>query len=254
MRPTMTPRQAWPLAAGVLIWAGVGAGVSAQPVRLHGATTVVDRVITPHRAAVEKATGQSLEVTGNGTGKGLVDLLEGRCDAALVSEPLPIAVAAAAVAGKTVEASRLQFGVIGHDEIVFVVNPANPVGALTWEQLRDIHAGKIKTWRALGGGDQPITVYSDTPTGGTRALVKSTVMAGQEYGSSVVALTAVRKVVDMVSADPTGIGGVGKGFVDGRVKVLSSRKLERPLGFVTLGAPSAKIKALIDAFKVQFAK
>lgn len=226
----------------------------ADEVRLNGATTVIDRVVTPHKSAVEKKTGHKLEIVGNGTGKGLVDLYEGRCDAALVSEPMEIALSAAKVAGKNIDGGKLKFNVVAHDEILFIVNPSNPVGTLTWEQLRDIHTGKIKNWKAVGGKDGPITVYSDTVTGGTRAMIKSTVMGGADYAPSVVALTAVKKVGDMVAADPAGIGGLGKGFVDSRVKVLQTKKLERPLGFVTIGAPSAKVKALYDAYSAAVKK
>ncbi len=220
----------------------------ADEVRLNGATTVVDRVVAPHKSAVEKKTGHKLDIVGNGTGKGLVDLIEGRCDAAMVSEPMEIALGAAKVAGKNIDGSKLKFNVVAHDEISFIVNPTNSVSSLTWEQLSDIHTGKIKNWKAVGGKDAPITVYSDTVTGGTRAMVKTTVMGGSDYAPSVVALTAVKKVADMVAADPSGIGGLGKGFVDGRVKVLQTKKLERPLGFVTVGAPSAKVKTVADAY------
>ncbi len=239
------------VAAGLALWA---APAAAAQVRLRGATTVMDRVVNPHRDAVEKATGHTLDVVGNATGKGLVDLHEGRADAAMVSEPLEIAVVAAAAAGKTVDRSKLQFAVVANDSIVFVVHPSNPVKSLTWEQLRDIHTGRIKNWRDLGGKDQPITVFSDTPTGGTRAMIKADVMSGQDYAPSVVALTAVRKVQDMVAADPTGIGGLGKGFVDSRTRIVDTKVLERPLGFVTIGAPSATVKAVIDAFKAAAAK
>lgn len=226
----------------------------ADQVRLHGATTVIDRVITPHQAAVEKATGHKLEIVGNATGKGLVDLHEGRSDASLCSEPVDIAVQAAAVAGKKVDRSRIQFHVVMHDEIVFVVHPSNPVSSLSWEQIRDIHTGKIKNWKAVGGKDEPITVFADTPSGGTRAMIKTLVMGGQEYSSSVVSLTAVKKVVEMVAVDATGFGGVGRGFVDPRAKIVVTRKLERPLGFITLGPPSPAVKTVIDAFKKEIAK
>ncbi len=240
-------------AAGLTLWA-TPAPAAAEQVRLRGATTVIDRVVSPHRDAVEKATGHRLDVVGNATGKGLVDLHEGRADAALVSEPMEIAAAAAAAAGKTVDRSRLQFHVVATDAIVFVVHPSNPVTSLTWEQLRGIHTGKIRNWREVGGRDQPITVFSDTPTGGTRALVKAAVLGGQEYGPSVVALTAVKKVQDMVAADPTGLGGLGKGFVDSRTKIVETKVLERPLGFVTIGAPSPAVKAVVDAFKAEVAR
>ncbi len=242
------------LALAALALGAFATPAAAGQVRLHGATTVVDRVIEPNRAAVERSTGLSLEVVGNATGKGLVDLHEGRCDAALVSEPMEIAVAAAARAGRQVDPAKLQFHVVAKDTIVFVVHPSNPVKALTWEQLRDIHTGKIKNWREVGGRDQPITVFSDTPTGGTRAMIKATVMGGQDYARSVVALTAGKKVADMVAADPTGIGGLGKGFVDSRTKTVQTKVLERPLGVVTIGAPSPAVKAVVDAFKAEAAK
>jgi len=228
----------------------LAATAPADEVRLNGATTVIDRLVAPHKDAVEKKTGHKLEIVGNGTGKGLVDLHEGRCDAALVSEPLEIAVSAAKVAGKDVDIATLKFNIVKHDEISFIVNPANPVSSLTWEQLRDMHTGKIKNWKEVGGKDMPITVYSDTVTGGTRAMIKQNVMGGADYSSSVMALTAVKKVADMVAADPAGVGGLGKGFVDSRVKAVQTKKLERPLGFVTIGAPSAKVKAVIDAYSV----
>ena len=237
-----------------LLSMGFAANAFAEELHLNGATTVLDRVIAPHKDAVEKKTGYKLEVVGNGTGKGLVDLHEGRCDAALVSEPLEIAVAAAKVAGKEVDISKLKFNIVAHDEIMFVVHPSNPVAKLTWEQLRDIHTGKIKNWQDVGGKNMPITVYSDTVTGGTRAMIKKVVMQDADYAASVMALTAVRKVADMVAADPAGIGGLGKGFVDSRVKVVQTKKVERPLGFVTIGAPSTKVKTVIDAYSAAVKK
>src|SRR3954471_3195989 len=93
----------------------------ADTVKLAGATTFVNVVITPNRAAVEKSTGHTLEINGNATGKGLVDLSDGKADAAMVSEPLDIAVAAAEVAGKKLDPAKLRMHEIRKDEIVFLV-------------------------------------------------------------------------------------------------------------------------------------
>ena len=57
----------------------------------------------------------------------------------------------------------------------------NPVISLRWEQLRDIHTGKITNWKQVGGKDQAITVYCDAPTGGTRALIKKVIMDEEDY-------------------------------------------------------------------------
>lgn len=227
---------------------------NAADVRLHGATTVIDRVIDPHRAAVERATGHKLHVVGNATGKGLADLVQGECDASLSSEPVEIAVEAAGRAGQWVDASKLVFHVVETDTIVFVVHPSNPVRSLTWEQLRDIHLGKIRNWSEVGGRDQPITVFADTPTGGTRAMVRSVVMRGQEYAKSTVSVSAVKKVAEQVAAEPRGIGALGRGFATSRVQILATKPIERPLGFLTIGPPSAPVKAVIEAFKAEAAK
>lgn len=237
-------------AVAAMLCGGFASNALADTVKLAGATTVVNVVVNPHRVAVEKSTGHTLEIVGNATGKGLVDLTDGKADASMVSEPLDIAVAAAEVAGKKVDSKTLQFHEVRKDEIVFVVHPGNPVTSLTWEQLSDIHTGKIANWKQVGGKDAPITVYSDAVTGGTRAMVKKVVMGGAEYASGVKSLTSVARVAETVAKDEGGIGGVGKGFVDSaKTKIVQTKKVERPLGFVTVGEPSAKVKQVVDAFR-----
>jgi len=222
----------------------------ADTVKLHGATTVVNVVIEPYRNAVQQSTGHTLEIVGNATGKGLVDLADGKADAALVSEPLEIAVAAAKLAGKEIDPAKLKMFEIRKDEIVFVVNGKNPVGPLTWEQIKDIHLGKITNWKAVGGNDAPINVYSDAVTGGTRAMVKKLVLNDVDYGANVKSLTAVKRVAELIAKDENGIGAVGKGFVDAKDnKIVQTKKIERPLAIVTMGEPSAKVKQVIDAFR-----
>ena len=238
------------LGAMTLIALTYGAPVLADDVRLHGATTVVDRLVSPHKAAVEKATGHTLTVVGNATGRGLADLADGKCDASLSSEPMNIAVEAAKAAGKTVDPGKLQFAVISNDEIVFVTHKSNPVKKLSWQQIKDIHTGKIANWKEVGGKDMPIVVFSDSVTGGTRAMVKHVVLEGQEYGANVKAQPSVKKVNEMVAATEAGFGGLGKGFAEtDKVNIVDTKKLERPLGIVTMGAPSPKVEKVIMAFK-----
>ena len=224
-------------------------GASADTVKMTGASTVLNVVISPTKGAVEKSTGHTLQIVGSGTGKGLVDLVDGSSDIAMISEPMDIAVEAAAVAGKKVDPKTIQFFELKKDEIVFVVHPSNPVAKLSWEQLRDIHTGKIANWKEVGGKDLPIVVYSDAATGGTRAMVKKIVMAGAEYGPAVKAQTSVKRAAEMVGTDDAGIAGAGKGFVDAtKNKIVETKKLERPLALATLGAPKPAAKAVIDAF------
>jgi len=224
---------------------------SADTVRLAGATTVVNVVVNPNRAAVEKATGHTLEINGNATGRGLIDLSEGKADAAMVSEPMDIALTAAETAGKKLDGSTLKMHELRKDEIVFIVHGSNAVTKMTHQQLSDIHTGKITNWKQLGGKDMPITVYSDALTGGTRAMVKKVVMKDADYAPSVKSLTAVARVADLVAGDESGVGGLGRGFVkaDSKAKIVETAKIERPLAIVTIGEPQPKVKAVIDALR-----
>lgn len=235
--------------AVALALVGLTSSVAAETVKIAGATTVLNVVVLQTKGAVEKSTGHTLQVVGSNTGKGLVDLFDGASDIAMVSEPMDIAADAAAVAGKKIDPSAVKFFEIKKDEIVFVVHPSNPAGKLTWEQLRDIHTGKITNWKDVGGKDQPIVVYSDSTTGGTRAMVKKIVMGGAEYGPTVKAQSSVKRAAEMVAGDEAGVAGVGKGFVDtGKNKIVDTKKLERPLALVTKGDPKPAAQAVIDAF------
>lgn len=223
---------------------------AAEEVRLHGAASVVDRLINPHKDAVEKATGYALLVVSSNAGKGLIDLVEGKCDASLASASIETVAQAARAAGKEVDLSKLQMTVVKMDEVVFIVHPSNPVSKLTWAQIRDIHTGKITTWREVGGKDMAIVVFTDSLASATRGLIKQAIMGGQEYAQAARALDAVKKVNDMVAVTENGIGGLGLGFVDPKaVKVIDTQKVERPLGFITIGPPSDKVRKVIEAFR-----
>jgi phosphate transport system substrate-binding protein len=246
----MSMRKALVVTAATVIGLAGASAAQADTVRLAGATTVVNVVVTPNRASVEKATGHTLEINGNATGKGLVELTDGKADAATVSEPMDIAIAAAEVAGKKIDPSGLKFHEVQKDEIVFIVHPSNTVSKLTLEQIRDIHTGKITNWKQVGGKDQAITVYGDALTGGTRAMIKKVVMGGQEYAENIKTQTAVARVAETVAKDESGVGGLGKGFADpAKVKLVQTSKIERPLAFVTVGEPSPKVKQVVDAFR-----
>ena len=221
----------------------------ADTVRLHGAASVVDALIAPGKASVEKATGDTLVIDKSNAGKGLIDLVDGKCDAALASAEIPTLVAAAKAAGREVDPARLQMSVVAMDEVVFVVHPSNPVRSLSAAQLRDIHAGRITNWKEVGGEDRPIKVVTDTPSSATRGLVKQAVLKDLDYVPTAHAVN-VEAISDEVGNDPSAIGGLGAGFVKkDKVAVIAADKLQRPLGLVTLGPPSAAVQRVIDALK-----
>ena len=236
----------------VCVAAVLGAATSAalaDTVKLAGSATVVNAIITPHREKVEKSSGQTLQIVSNATGKGLIELVDRNADIAMISSSLETAIATAEVAGKKIDPSTLRVHQLRSDDIVFLVNPSNPVSKLTPAQLGEIHTGKIGNWKQVGGKDLPITIYTSTPTGATSAVVKKMVMGGADYPASVKTMVSFARLAEMVPGDEGGIGAVGRSFVksDAKAKVLETAKITRPLALVTLGEPSARVKQVIDA-------
>ena len=107
------------------------------------------------------------------------------------------------------------------DGVGVVVNPKNPVKALTKQQLKDIFAGKSTNWKALGGPDKTINVYTRDKASGTRsvfwkkALDKGDIMAGANF---VVSNGAMKSAI---ANDPYGIGYVSVGHMDATVAPVS---------------------------------
>src|ERR1043165_866886 len=61
---------------------------AAQPIVVQGSTTFNRRVMEPHQAEIEAASGQRLTVIPNKTTPGLVALVEGRAQMTMISAPL----------------------------------------------------------------------------------------------------------------------------------------------------------------------
>jgi phosphate transport system substrate-binding protein len=230
----------------------VDAAVQVLVVRLHGAASVVDSLVKPHAAAVEKATGLRLAVDRSNAGKGLRDLVEGTCDIALASASLEATLEAARTVGLTGAAPDLRMQVVATSEVVFIVHPSNPVRKLTWDQIRDLHTGKIAQWSELGGPDAAVAVVTDAAASATRGLVKQVVLRGAEYAPDARAVAAVAEVNEEVARNPAAIGGLGREYVDPeRVAVVETSRVERPLAFVTIGPPGAKEERVIQAYRAQ---
>ena len=224
----------------------------ADTVNLVGASTAVDLVFAPDRVAVERVTGHSLRVVDRGS-RSLLDLSENRADAAIISEPLELAVAAAETAGIKVAVFNLRVHELRTEEIVFVVNAGNPVGKLSVVQLADIHTGKISNWKQVGGKDLGITLIADASAEGTNAIVKQVVMGGAGYASGAKSVNLASGMNELIAADESAIVAVGKGLLrlDRRLKVIETSRLERPLAIVTWGEPQPKVVDVINGFRAE---
>jgi phosphate transport system substrate-binding protein len=221
----------------------------AGQVSLHGSTTVNNTILVPKKAEIEKASGQQLDVVGNGSGRGIVDLVEGKAQIAMISAPLEDEVKK--LNEKTpgsVDIGRLKAHQIGESRVAFAVHPSNTVKLLSNAQLADVFAGKIKNWKEIGGSDQPIVIVAAQPGDGLRAMVESTLLKGASLPGDTRTMTNATQVAKVVSQLPGGIGIVAPNAIDNSVAELrGDSPIVQPLILVTMGDETPEIRQVLDA-------
>ncbi len=149
--------------------------------------------------------------------------------------------------------TNLTATVVAWDAIAVIVHPDNPVTELTRAQVRELFAGGVDNWRAVGGADHPINRVLREQGSGTRRIFEEHLELPEPEGNVVIGDTsgAVREIV---ANDRFAIGYVSRGALTDRVRALridgetcdEERILARryplahPVWMVTRGAPVGK--------------
>jgi phosphate transport system substrate-binding protein len=244
-------RKCHPIAVACVALAGAFA--HAETLEVSGSTTVNQRVIEPHGAAIKAATGIDLKMYAIGSGKGMMELADRKVPMAAVSESLEEAVASAEkgakAEGKTYKRpDGLKFHNLVTDSMVVVVHRDNPVTKLTPEQARDLNSGKIRNWKEVGGPDLPVKVVTGAPNSATRAVFQSKVMGGEAYAADAAQMRTTAEEVKNIGVSKGAIGVVSEAFAKAgrdKVKPVSGVAVQRPLAFVTVGDPNPAAQKVI---------
>lgn len=120
------------------------------------------------------------------------------------------------------------------DAAVLVVNPTNPLRAITFAQLADIYAGRTENWASLGLDLDPTGNHVHTPdcilehpteafifrhlptsSNGVTEVLRSRIFHKQQIAAQTKPCESVRDTMNAVVNDPLGLGVVGHGFQEG---------------------------------------
>jgi phosphate transport system substrate-binding protein len=157
-----------------------------------------------------------IEILAQGSKKGIDELVHGTCDIAMSSTDLS--------ADELSEAGRhgvnIKSFVLAHDEIVPIVNKANPVTDISLQQLRDIFAGRIKTWSQVGGGEETVMVVVRDVSSGTCEVWKRHVGEATTKGAHVISNRSNSAILASVAESAGAIGYVSSAFLNAEVKAL----------------------------------
>ena len=146
------------------------------------------------------------------------------------------------------------------DGVAVTVNPANPVKSLTKDQLKDIYSEKIDNWKALGGADHEITVYTRDESSGTREVFWEKALDKGAISTKALFVPSNGAMKTAVANDPYAIGYVSVGHMDETVAPVTldgvtptletvkngQYKVSRGLYSNTKGEPKGLAKLFID--------
>lgn len=210
----------------------------------------------------------SISVTGGGSGTGISALLNRTVDIANASRQMQ---AEEIQQAKANGFDPVEF-VVARDAIAVIVNPANPVGRLTMQQISDVYSGKINNWSQVGGQDRPIVRLSREVNSGTHVYFRDTVVRlGDKnnktlFATDTLLLPSSEGIISEVRQNPNAIGYDGLGYVPADLKVIAvardansayvlpsivtvndqSYPVSRDLYMYTAGQPAGAVKAYLD--------
>jgi ABC-type phosphate transport system substrate-binding protein len=224
----------------------------ADTIMLQGSTTFGAQILAPHQAKIELASGHRLNIITNKTTPGLIALLEGKADLAMVSTPLKSAIALARKTHPDLAYERLQSFFVTQTRVAIAVHASNPVRTIARESLRQVLRGKITNWRKLGGADLPIRLVMVRDGGGVKLTVEHALLGGDSVtAKDPILLSNGPRIVKVVEQEPGALGLAQLNLVKHfeLPELALDHAVVQELNLVSLGDPTAAAKAVIDAIQ-----
>jgi len=220
----------------------------AKELTLHGSRIAAKILVTPYKQAFEKKTGFDVKIEEKTCGKGLCDLIEGKCDASLTVGDLNATIESARMWGKDIEAKTLQYHPLVNDKIVFFVNYFNIVDKLSSAQIRDILTGKITNWKEVGGDDAPIQVYLDVTTGPVYSAIKASLFENKDLVLNCMRKSSIDVTIEHVIKGKNAISAAPVDYIDpAKVQIIEmDTNIELAMGMITVGQAPEKVQKLLN--------
>ncbi|MEA2909043.1 MAG: phosphate transport system substrate-binding protein [Bradyrhizobium sp.] len=225
------------------------AGAQAGPLVLQGSTTVTSRVIGPFKADIEAASGQELTVIPNRSDLGVLALLEGDADLAMISSSLDKEIDAVKSRYPALT-DKLRGFELARTRLALAIHPSNPVRKITRVNLKSVLLGQITNWRDLGGPDLPIRLVAVRDGGGTVLTMKTQLLDGRHLAvPDSIRVQNGSQVITVVEqeAGALGISQLKRLRERNGVELVVDHPIEQILMLVSLGEPTAAMLAVIAA-------
>ncbi|MBN1306544.1 MAG: phosphate ABC transporter substrate-binding protein [Chitinispirillaceae bacterium] len=202
---------------GATMLAALRCGINdGAAVRIDGSTT-----IEPFMKRATKAYNQTrntrFSINATGSKDGIDSLIEGKCDIAMSS----MEISPEQIAHAKKKSVSLKPFLLGYDVIVPIVHPSNSVSDVAFDRLKEIYAGTIHRWSAVGGADTIIDVVDRSDASGTYFVWHKDVVPPQVTADRFTVMASNSSVMSYVAEHTNAIGYISAVFLNPEVKELT---------------------------------
>ncbi len=229
----------------------------ARTVHIRGSVAFASTVQLLAEQYMRNNPSTSVIVSGGGTSRGYLTLLDNTTDLAIVS-------GAASedtmdeITRSGVKLVNIPFRRVAMAPTVHFTNPVNDLSSI---QLREIFSGRINNWKLVGGKDSPINVYIGPPGDGITNTWNDKVLGDADTFTPRARNAELEQRIAGVAGDPSGITYLATDSLrDRALKVLSVDKvlagadsvqsgrytLLAPLMFVSREKPSPEAQKFLQ--------
>ena len=222
---------------------------AADLINVIGSTTFNSRLFDPHQAEIEVAANVKLTVVANKSVWGLLALLEGRADVAMVSANVQDEVAAARKVAADLPYDKLVTFEVARTRVAFAVNPANPIRSLDPATLAKLLLGKIDNWHDVGGPHLAVRVVATQNGGGSVVAVRHQMLGGLPLVASAIRPESARHVVMVAQQEPGALAIAQLGLAQAAAlpEIATNPPVQQILSLVTVGPPPEPVRRLQNA-------
>lgn len=218
-------------------------------VNIAGGTAHIPVMQKAAKAIMQSNSDIRITIAGGGSGVGAKQVAKGLVDIGNTGRAL-----------KPGEAEGLISFPFAIDGVAVIINPENPVSALTKQQVIDIYSGKIVNWKDVGGEDRTINLFTRDEASGTRSVFVGKLLNKGSIVTSANVVPSNGAMKTAISRDPGAMGYSSVGYIDAMVKAPSLDGVQptneacasgeypvvRKLYMNTKGEPQGLTKAFID--------
>ena len=243
-------RKVLPVALSILASTLFGIQASAETLIVQGSTTFARRLMEPLKDFIESNSQHELTIIPNKSLPGLIALMEGRAQMAMISAPLETEVKALQKNMPGLSYDRLKQHEIVKTRIAFAIHPSNRVRKASLNQVRKILLNEITNWREVGGVDLPIRIVVVGGGGGVTTVVETELLGGQRVeGRHVIFVKTPVHLVQVIEQEPGAIGFAQLALTQqrGLPELVTEQPIEQTLSLITLGDPTPAMNDVIQA-------